>query len=344
MSDQSSPRDENLSLRETDLEPAPNDPALAPPYDSHDGTGPGDADAVSDCTRISFEADKSEQDPDQGALIVVPDQQDALDDEASVNNALQPAPPESEADSSPNISGPPRQQALNAYLAHLQRTQEEQERLEEELERERLNEELGLSSKAQLPSGDTPRLEDRQNSPWPASDHEPAVRVQTDMEHTTSATNVANHDLPPVPLREGQPESSVENPDQIKPTSRDDIKQPSSHTSSADDSGPVVAMSSQPYQGPVEINFWTFEREQWRHSDRLLVNPLDPSPLERLARKYSWKGYSLYDLRLQSLRPAQCFRAATFDGRNAIFMLSEHEERELVTAGWIVLQKPPDDI
>ena len=97
MSDQSSPRDKNLFLRETDLEPAPNDSALAPPYDSYDVTGPGDADAVSDCTRISFEADKSEQDPDEGALIVVPDQQDALDDEASVNNALQPASPESEA-------------------------------------------------------------------------------------------------------------------------------------------------------------------------------------------------------------------------------------------------------
>ncbi|KAI1829420.1 hypothetical protein DTO006G1_9636 [Penicillium roqueforti] len=339
MSDQSSPRDENLSLRETDLEPAPNDSALAPPYDSHDCTGPGDADAVSNCTRISFEADKSEQDPDEGALIVVPDQQDALDDEASANNALQPASPESEADSSPNISGPPGQQALDAYLAHLQRTHEEQERLEEELERERLNEELGLSSQAQPPSGDTPRLEDRQNSPWPASDQEPAVRVQTDMEHTTSATNVANHDLPPVPLREGQPESSVENPDQITPISRDVIRHPSSHTSSADDSGHAVAVSPQPHQGPVEIHFWAFEREQWRQSDRLLVNPSDPSPLERLARKYSWKGYSLYDLRLQSLKPAQCFRAATVDGRNAIFMISEHEERELAAVGRLTKER-----
>lgn len=70
-------------------------------------TSRGDADAVSDCTRISFEGNKPEQDPDEGALTAVPDQQDALDGETSGSNALQPASQESEADHSSNISGPP---------------------------------------------------------------------------------------------------------------------------------------------------------------------------------------------------------------------------------------------
>lgn len=64
-----------------------------------------------------------------------------------------------------------------------------------------------------------------------------------------------------------------------------------------------------------------------------IVYSSDPSPLERLTQKYTRKDYSLYDLRLQSLRPEQYFRAATTDRRNAIFMISEHKEQELVAAG-----------
>lgn len=48
------------------------------------------------------------------------------------------------------------QQALDVYPAYLRWPQEEQERLEEELERERLNKELGLSNQAQIPLGDLP--------------------------------------------------------------------------------------------------------------------------------------------------------------------------------------------
>lgn len=336
MADQSTPRDENVSIRDTNLGPAPIESTLAPPYDSRDCTGRGDADAVSDCTRISFEGNGPEQDPDERALTAVPDQQDAHNGETSGSNALQQASPESEADHSSNISGPLGQQALDAYLDHLQTAQEEQERLEEELENERLNEELGLSSPARRSSGNSSRLEDRQNSPRPASDHDPAAPVQTDMEHTTPTINVTGHNLPP---SEEQPESAVGSPGQIRPISWNVTRELSSHTSSADDSGPAAAVSPQPHQGPVEIHFWAFEREQWRQSDRLLVHPSDPSPLERLARKYTWKGYSLYDLRLRSLRPAQCFRAATIDGRNAIFMISEHEERELIAKGRLTKER-----
>jgi hypothetical protein len=49
----------------------------------------------------------------------------------------------------------------------------------------------------------------------------------------------------------------------------------SSHTSSANDSRPGTAVSSQPPQGPVEIQFLALERGQWRHLDRLLVDSIE---------------------------------------------------------------------
>ena len=83
----------------------------------------------------------------------------------------------------------------------------------------------------------------------------------------------------------------------------------------------------------IEIKFWSLERGQWNQSDCLLVDRSDPSPVERVARKYSCKGYTLYDVSLKSLRPAHCYRAATADGTNAIFLISAHEENQLAADG-----------
>jgi hypothetical protein len=330
LSDQSSPHNEDLSIPGSTIELAPVD--FAP-------SGAGDVDAISACTRISIETNEPAQYVDAEGLTVVPDQEDDLNNPTDANNALQPASPESEPTHSSATRGAPGPQELDAYLAHLERAQAEQERLEEKMDSERLNEELHLSNQAQLPSGELPRVEDRQNSPPLASDDEPAVPARTDGELTTPSINVTRPDLPPVPLRDGQPEFTVENGDDGTSVSRDVIRKSPTHPSSTDDTGPARAALPQPQQGPVEIHFWTFEREQWKQCDRLLVNPSDPSPLERLARKYTWKGYSLYDLRLQSLRPTQCFRAAITDGRNAIFMISEHEEQQLVAAGRLTKEK-----
>jgi hypothetical protein len=89
---------------------------------------------------------------------------------------------------------------------------------------------------------------------------------------------------------------------------------------------PNCQASTQPF---IEIKFWSLERGQWNQSDCLLVDPSDPSPMERLARKYSRKGYTLYDVSLKSLRPAHCYRAATADDTNAIFLISVHEEKAI---------------
>jgi hypothetical protein len=82
----------------------------------------------------------------------------------------------------------------------------------------------------------------------------------------------------------------------------------------------------------VEVTFWSYEREDWRLSDQLEVDPSDPSPVGRVAKSYTRKGYSLYDKSMQSLSPAQSYRAATIDGNNAIFIASAHEEK-LATDG-----------
>lgn len=107
-----------------------------------------------------------------------------------------------------------------------------------------------------------------------------------------------------------------------------------SHLVDAEPLNPVEASS--PAAALVELSFWSFERGEWKQSDRLRVDASDPSPVERIARKYSWKNYSLYDRNLQSLSPAQCYRAATVDGNNAIFLISEHEEQRLAAEGRLI--------
>jgi hypothetical protein len=89
----------------------------------------------------------------------------------------------------------------------------------------------------------------------------------------------------------------------------------------------------------VDITFWSYERENWRLSDFPEVDPLDPSPVERVAKKYTRKGYSLYDKNMQSLNPAQCYRSATINGNNAIFVISVHEEERLAADGRFINDK-----
>ncbi|CAI7626187.1 unnamed protein product [Penicillium pancosmium] len=77
-----------------------------------------------------------------------------------------------------------------------------------------------------------------------------------------------------------------------------------------------------------EIQLWTLQRGEWRRSDRLQVDPSNPSLLERVAQK-----------NLYSLSPKQCFPAATVDGSNAVFMIHKDEEEKLRGEGWLERQK-----
>jgi hypothetical protein len=87
---------------------------------------------------------------------------------------------------------------------------------------------------------------------------------------------------------------------------------------------------------PVDISLWAFEQDQWRQADCLTVDPLGPSPVEHVARKYTQKNWSLYNQNLQSLSPAQSFCTATADGNNAIFLISEEAKTKLTAEGRLI--------
>lgn len=50
-------------------------------------------------------------------------------------------------------------------------------------------------------------------------------------------------------------------------------------------------------------------------------------------------SYVFYDVHLHSLRPDHCYRAATVDGSNAIFVISALEESQLADAERLVQEK-----
>nr|XP_001393307.2 hypothetical protein ANI_1_2604074 [Aspergillus niger CBS 513.88] len=251
----------------------------------------------------------------QISTVEDPPQDDGLEDQARIDHPSQPQSTEIEDGNSSSIGGPAGQQpVLVEYLDQLMRAQEEQGRLEEELERERLEEELGLSHQEQ-----------------------PVLEPNPDV--AQAAVPEPSQDPSPASHHEEQPEPPVENLEHVAPTTHDDASHPLGQGPPADDAGPPAPVEAPQPPAFVEVCFWRFEREEWKRSDRLRVDPSDPSPVERIARKYSSKNYSLYDRNLQSLSPAQCYRAATVDGNNAIFLISEHEEQRLAAEGRLTKDK-----
>lgn len=79
----------------------------------------------------------------------------------------------------------------------------------------------------------------------------------------------------------------------------------------------------------IGFTFWSFERGAFRVADYIRVEHSDTSLVERTAKKYMRKGFSLYDHLQHSVSPAICFRAGTADGYNAIYMFSTEEEKNL---------------
>ncbi|KAJ5883437.1 uncharacterized protein N7473_010323 [Penicillium subrubescens] len=80
----------------------------------------------------------------------------------------------------------------------------------------------------------------------------------------------------------------------------------------------------------IDFKFMSFDRDQFRVADIIRVEPSDTKAVERYAIKYMRKGFALYDHLQHSVSPAMCFRAGTADGINTIFMFSTEEERKLV--------------
>ena len=75
----------------------------------------------------------------------------------------------------------------------------------------------------------------------------------------------------------------------------------------------------------IQINYQVRERGVWRTADSLLVDPSDPSEVERVAKKYMRKRIRLFDTELNILTPRGCFEAALADGTNTILLIPEAE-------------------
>lgn len=311
----------------------------------HSTHGPAtleEADTYSHCTRISFEAAPLEQDSGDRQTIEGPHQDDGLEHQARIDHPSQPQSTEFEGGNSLSVRGPGgQQQALDEYLGHLMRAQEEQQRLEEKLENERLEEELGLFNQEQPVLEPLPRLQEGQKSPLRLPDNQAAEITHTkDPDIAQVVVPENTQDPSPASRCEEQPESPVENPELVvAPTIRNDASNQLSQSPPAHNAGPPTKVGAPLPLALVEISFWAFEREEWKQSDCLRVDPSDPSPVERTARKYSWKDYSLYDRNLQSISPSQCYRAATVDGNNAIFLISESEEQKLAAEGRLTKER-----
>ncbi|KAJ5982692.1 hypothetical protein N7451_012792 [Penicillium sp. IBT 35674x] len=287
-------------------EPAPTEPAIAATNSRHESLDREGEDAMSDCTRVSFEAISLEPSPAERVTTEASDREEAFGDRTPIDHTARPIPGVSEAGEVLNIGEYDRNRGLDMFIADLRRAQEEEERLEEESASEWIDDELGLSSETHMLPDQPERSiqsENRQSpSPLPPlRDEEPTGEstesVHTDVEHPAAVAYTQELQSAPIPAERSEQTE--------RRTSRE----------------------------AVEIQFWYFEREQWRRSDRLQVNPADTSSVERLADKYFRKNYSLYDFHLQDVRPAQCYQAAINEGRNAIFMISQYEEQKLIAEG-----------
>ncbi len=73
----------------------------------------------------------------------------------------------------------------------------------------------------------------------------------------------------------------------------------------------------------IRITYKFLERNIWRTSHSLDVDPSDPSEVERVAVKYMRKRIRLFDTELNILTPQDCFAAATAKGKNIILLIPE---------------------
>lgn len=73
----------------------------------------------------------------------------------------------------------------------------------------------------------------------------------------------------------------------------------------------------------IRIIFKIWERGNWRDMSDHLVDPSDPSEIERVANNTIKKKIRPFDTNLRRLTPQDCFEAATANGTNTIFLIPE---------------------
>ncbi|KAA8646125.1 uncharacterized protein ATNIH1004_007551 [Aspergillus tanneri] len=96
---------------------------------------------------------------------------------------------------------------------------------------------------------------------------------------------------------------------------------------------------------PVTIAFKARGKDgEWRKIHELVVDPSDPTAVERLVRKDERnRGATFYNKNLRMITPAQCYDAAIEDGANTIFVDFEGDLviNEAMTVAGCKPRQPP---
>lgn len=239
--------------------------------------------------------------------------------------------------------GDERSERVQSYLHLLERSRRETERLEQEQEQEWLAEELHLKQHQLL----SPGLQT--HPPPPEEPNRPDSQGQGEAPSNLIENRAAvavTPDCAPESDQEIAPEESARSRAECSVTQFDlqNLQVLSANQPDVPPTNPPADLAAaRPEKTPtperMEILFWSFERDQWRVADRLTVNSLNPSLVERVAKKYTWKDWSLYDQNLWSLTPAQYFKAATGDRSNAVYLISVEEEKKLAAKERLIMDK-----
>ena len=75
----------------------------------------------------------------------------------------------------------------------------------------------------------------------------------------------------------------------------------------------------------VQINFKVKERGIWRDIPPLIVDSSNPSEVERVVKKCTWKGFRVFDTNQRMLSLKECFQVVTQNGTNTILLIPQNE-------------------
>jgi len=75
----------------------------------------------------------------------------------------------------------------------------------------------------------------------------------------------------------------------------------------------------------IRINFKFREEGSWKDASFLMIDPFDPSEVERVAKKKIREKIRLFDTELRMLTPQECYQAVMIDGTYTVLLIRESE-------------------
>ncbi|KAH6883889.1 hypothetical protein B0T10DRAFT_410683, partial [Thelonectria olida] len=86
-----------------------------------------------------------------------------------------------------------------------------------------------------------------------------------------------------------------------------------------------------------------FKHRAWVTAHELLVDPLEPSEVQRVATKYLRKRVGIFDHNFRTLTPRNCFERITSDGTYTIYLRPEWEVETMYQPPKVMSGLEPDD-